>query len=79
MAEVFSLPSCFGHGPGGHVHHTQVGGIFFKCHWHAQIDVADGRAFGDNVVGRGSEHALSEHSLHERLDPFVESCRALWG
>ena len=28
VAEVFSLPSCFGHGPGGHVHHTQTGGIF---------------------------------------------------
>ena len=77
VAEVFSLPSCFGHGPGGHVYHTQTGYIFFRCHWHAQIDVVDGSAFGDNVVGCGSEHALSDHSPHEWLDPFVESCWAL--
>ena len=79
VAEVFSLPSCFGHGPGGHVYHTQTGGIFFRCHWHAQIDVVDGCAFGDNVVGCGAEHILFDHSLHERLDPFVESCWAMLG
>ena len=77
VAEVFSLPSCFGHGPGGHVYYPQTGGIFFRCHWLAQIDVVDGCTSGDDVVSCRAEHTLSDHPLHERLDPFLESCQAL--
>ena len=31
VAEVVSLPSCFGHGLGGHVHHSQSSLIFCRC------------------------------------------------
>ena len=73
VAEVFSLPSCFGHGLGGHVHHSQSSLIFCRCHRHTKIHVIHGGAFGDHVVGRSAEHHLFDHELYERLDPVVES------
>ena len=73
MATVLPLSSCFGHGLGGHVHHSQSSFIFRRCDWHAKIYVIDGGAFGDYVVSCSAEHHLFDHALYERLDPLVES------
>ena len=58
VATVLPLSSCFGHGLGGHVHHSQSSCIFCRCHRHAKIHVIHGGAFGDHVVGRSAKHHL---------------------
>ena len=72
VGEVFPLPSCFGHCPGGHVHHPSSSGHLFKCLWHAKIHAIHGSTFVYNVVGGSAEHGLSDDALHERLDPAME-------